>query len=83
MLLRAVPGISGKREEGLEEGFGYQSTLFGELMTPGTSPPVTEDVEGRGSVKLLLRVGRSAQRRVDPGRPSPASRRRPGRAWEA
>ena len=48
--LRAVSAVSGKGEEGLEEGFRYQSYLFGEAVASRTDPPVAEDVEGRSLV---------------------------------
>ena len=83
MLLRAVAGVSGKREEGLEEAFRYQVHLLGEPVASGTDPSVPEDVEGRGSEERLLGVGRPSKRGVDPGRPARASRRRPAPAWEA
>ena len=70
VLLRAVPGVSGKREEGLEEAFRYQPHLLGEPVASGADPPVAEDVEGRGPEELLLGVGRPARCGVDPGRPA-------------
>ena len=50
MLLGAVPGVAGKREEGL----GNQPYVLGELVATGAGPPVLKDVEGRSPVELLL-----------------------------
>ena len=49
---------------------GISPTSSGNLWLPGTDPPVAEDVEGGGPEELLLGVDRTAQRRVDPGRPA-------------
>ena len=70
MFLGAIPAVPRHREEGLEEGVGYQPDLFGERVASGTDPPVAEDVEGRSPVELLLCSGGSALGGVDPGRPA-------------